>query len=43
MKARNFPARKLKRQLTAQNKSHDDYSKEIDIARERRTKKRRGA
>ena len=42
MKTKNFPAKKLARQLTAQGKDLSEHSSQIEAARDRRTKKRRG-
>jgi hypothetical protein len=42
MKPKNFPARKLKRQLEAQGLNPDNHKQELDFARQKRTKKRRG-
>lgn len=43
MKTKNFPVRKLKRQLRAQGKNPDDpkYAEILSDARDKRTKKRR--
>jgi hypothetical protein len=41
MKTKNFPAKKLKRQLRAKGLNEDDYKQEIDNSRNKRTKKRR--
>ena len=41
MKPKNFPARKLKRQLKAQGKNPTDHKQEIAEARAIRTKKNR--
>ena len=41
MKPKNFPARKLARQLKAKGEDLRNYQKELAVAREIRTKKNR--
>lgn len=42
MKPKNFPARKLRRQLIAQGEDIKSHDEELEIARQIRSKKPRG-
>jgi len=42
MRPKNFPARKLSRQLRARNEKLENHKEELEIARNVRTKKNKG-